>query len=154
MPLAVPSTQRDQALAQERARLLGDLHDGLGLHLNTALRQARQPGVQPAALVDTLQDCLDDLRLAIDSLDEQERDPLSLLGSLRYRMVPRFAALGLQLAWQVDPDIEQGPPLEAGAALHLLRAGEHLVAVTPGLAQRIAPRTGTSAGTAGDGRAP
>ena len=118
---ALKDAEREQARAQERARLMGDLHDGLGLHLVTALRQARSAVATREAVALTLQDCLDDLRVAIDSLDTQERDPLSLLGSLRFRMAPRFQSMGLRLDWQVALDIGELPALDAEGALQLLR---------------------------------
>lgn len=52
---------------------------------------------------------MNDLRVAIDSLDDQERHPLALLGSLRFRMAPRFEALGLQLKWQVAETLGEQP---------------------------------------------
>jgi signal transduction histidine kinase len=113
--------EHERTREQERSRLLGDLHDGLGLHLVTALRQARQPGTPREAVAATLQDCLDDLRVAIDSLDASERDPVALLGTLRWRMGPRFESLGLRLAWDVADDLPPLPALDAGDALQLLR---------------------------------
>lgn len=113
--------EREQARAEERGRLMGDLHDGLGLHLATALRQARTASDAREPLVNTLQDCMDDLRVAIDSLDEQERDPLALLGSLRFRMAPRFESVGLSLGWEVAPELGELPALDAPGALDLLR---------------------------------
>ena len=118
--VALKDADRERARAQERARMMGDLHDGLGLHLVTALRQARSAVTPREAVAESLQDCLDDLRVAIDSLDEIERDPLSLLASLRFRMAPRFESLGLQLRWQVDPGL-RAYALDADGALHLLR---------------------------------
>lgn len=69
--------EREQARTQERARVMGDLHDGLGMHLATALRQARAQDAPRDVLASTLQDCMDELRVAVDSLDEHERDPLA-----------------------------------------------------------------------------
>lgn len=113
--------EQERVREQERSRLMGDLHDGLGLHLVTALRQARQPEAPREAVAATLQDCLDDLRVAIDSLDANERDPLALLGTLRWRMAPRFESLGLRLDWEVAADLPPLPALDAAAALQLLR---------------------------------
>jgi signal transduction histidine kinase len=113
--------EREQARTQERARLMRDLHDGLGLHLVSALRQAKAEVAPKAALIATLQDGLDELRVAIDSLDTSQRDPLTLLGTLRFRMAPRFEALGLKLGWSVDADLPDGPELSPAAALQLLR---------------------------------
>jgi signal transduction histidine kinase len=117
---ALKQAERESARAQERTRLMGDLHDGLGLHLVTALRQARSPTAPREVVAATLQDCLDELRVAIDSLDETEREPVALLASLRYRLAPRFEALGLRLHWQVDADLP-ALTLDAEGALHLLR---------------------------------
>jgi signal transduction histidine kinase len=124
----IREVEREHARTQERARLMGDLHDGLGLHLATALRQARTESTSREHLVSSLQDCMDDLRVAIDSLDEQERDPLALLGSLRFRMAPRFEALGLQLKWQVAETLGELPQLDPAGALDLLRIVQEALA--------------------------
>lgn len=114
--------ERQRALELERARLTRDLHDSLGMHLVSALRQARRSDSEGAqALAVTLQDCLDDLRVVIDSLDTDERDPLVMLATLRFRMAPRFEAMGLQLNWQLVPHDAEGPVLPPGTALELLR---------------------------------
>lgn len=113
---------RERALAQERARLTRDLHDSLGMHLVSALRQVRSlaPG-SADALAGTLQDCLDDLRVVIDSLDVDERDPLVVLGTLRFRLAPRFEAMGVRLDWSIGtPDLERSV-LQPGTTLELLR---------------------------------
>lgn len=116
------ASERAQVLSQERERLVSDLHDGLGLHLLTALRMARADGMGRMALADTIQDCLDDLRVAIDSMSNlDDRDPVLLLGSLRFRVAPRLSATGVQLDWSVVGDVPPQPWLDAPRALHLLR---------------------------------
>jgi len=119
--------EREQARAQERSRVMGDLHDGLGMHLAAALRQVRRNDVPRELLASALQDCLDELRVAVDSLDEHERDPVSLLGSLRFRMAPRFESLGIQLEWKVADDLAELPVLDPSQALHLLRIVQELL---------------------------
>lgn len=114
-------TEQEHARTQERSRVLRDLHDGLGLHLVSALKQARSGQIEPATLSDTLQDGLDELRAAIDSLDTSQRDPLTLLGTLRFRMAPRFSALGITLGWQVDPALAELDQLSPSQALQLMR---------------------------------
>lgn len=113
--------EREQARMQERTRVMGDLHDGLGMHLAAALRQSRSTTQANPLLTETLLDCMDELRIAVDSLDEQERDPLSLLGTLRYRMAPRFESLGVRLDWHVADNLGELPTLDPSAALNLLR---------------------------------
>lgn len=114
--------ERERALAQERARLTRDLHDSLGMHLVSALRQVRSstPG-SADALSGTLQDCLDDLRVVIDSLDADERDPLVVLGTLRFRLTPRFEAMGMRLDWCIGTRDVEWPALQPGTTLELLR---------------------------------
>lgn len=113
--------ERAQAQTQERSRLMRDLHDGLGLHLLSALQQTRAPHADLALLAGTLQDCMDELRVAVDSLAGDERDPAAVLGNLRYRMAPRLAAAGIRLDWVVDGDVPELPWLDAPHVLQLLR---------------------------------
>lgn len=123
------SAERERVLSHERERLVSDLHDGLGLHLLTALKMARDPQAARETLSEVLADCLDDLRLAIDSMSNiDERDPVLLLASLRFRLAPRLAAAGVQLDWQVQGDIAPQPWLDAPKALHLLRVVQEALA--------------------------
>lgn len=134
------ASERAQVLSQERERLVSDLHDGLGLHLLTALRMARADGPERTVLAETIQDCLDDLRVAIDSMSNlEDRDPVLILGSLRFRLAPRLQAAGVQLDWQVLGDIAPQAWLDAPNALHLLRIVQEAVtnAVRHGHATRV-----------------
>ncbi|MGL6110945.1 MAG: sensor histidine kinase, partial [Rubrivivax sp.] len=132
--------ERSRVLSDERERLVSDLHDGLGLHLLTALKMARDPAAGREALAEVLADCLDDLRLAIDSMSNiDERDPVLLLASLRFRLAPRLKAAGVQLDWQVVGEVQPQPWLDAPKALHLLRVVQEALAnaVRHGGAMRI-----------------
>lgn len=121
--------ERERVLSLERERLVSDLHDGLGLHLLTALKMARDPAAGRDALAEVLADCLDDLRLAIDSMSNiDERDPVLLLASLRFRLAPRLKAAGVELDWQVEGEVAPQPWLDAPKALHLLRVVQEALA--------------------------
>jgi signal transduction histidine kinase len=94
--------ERAQAVSHERHRIMRDMHDGVGMHLSSAIRQL-QGGLAGKALIEqTLRDSLDHLKLTVDSMSLREGDVAGLLGSLRYRLTPRLQAAGLQLHWQVD----------------------------------------------------
>lgn len=112
------AAQRAAVIAAERTRLLSDLHDGLGGQLITALRMARRPEVPREDLARVIESALEDMRLIIDSLDLEERDLLTLLGSLRMRLEPRLAVLGIALHWEVEPlpELEYLTP-ETGLAI-------------------------------------
>jgi signal transduction histidine kinase len=108
------------AVNAERARILQDVHDGMGAQLITALHLARREDGDRRQLARHIEEAIEDLRLIIDSLDITEQDLLPLLGNLRYRLAPRLHALNIELAWHVSPI----PPLNyltPGSALSVLR---------------------------------
>jgi signal transduction histidine kinase len=109
---------RAQVVADERTRLLHDLHDGMGSQLITALRMVRRANVPREDVARLIEDALDDMRLIIDSLDLESRDLLPLLGSLRFRLEPRLRAIGVALHWDAEPlpDLDYLTP-ESGLAV-------------------------------------
>lgn len=112
--------EREQALAAERQRLMQDMHDGIGSSLMSALRVAERGTAPPAQLAQLLRDCIDDLKLAIDSLEPADADLLALLAAVRFRLAPRLRAAGITLTWSVQ-DLPPLPWLEPRNALHVLR---------------------------------
>lgn len=99
---------QQRATAEERQRLMRDMHDGLGGHLMSSLALMKRGQLSQAALETLLADCIDELKLTIDSLEPVERDLLVVLGNLRYRLEPRLNAAGISLEWAVT-DL---PPLD------------------------------------------
>lgn len=94
-----------QAVSAERSRILKDMHDGVGAHLSSALRQLQAtPGkpVDVPLVTQTLRDSLDQLKLSIDAMSLQTGDVVGLLASWRFRLTPRLKAAGLELVWDVD----------------------------------------------------
>jgi signal transduction histidine kinase len=109
----VAELERAQAVSAERSRILQDMHDGVGAHLTSALRQLQQPSDQTVDLglvTQTLRDSLDQLKLSVDALSLQAGDVVGLLASLRFRVSPRLKAAGLELIWDVAdlPDWPDG----------------------------------------------
>lgn len=93
--------ERDQAIASERARILRDMHDGMGLHLISSMRLVESSDLSRAQVSALLTEAMDELRIAIDSAKPTGRDLLVMLGNLRYRLEPRLQAAGLALHWDV-----------------------------------------------------
>lgn len=112
--------EKAQALAEERQRLMRDMHDGVGGQLITALAALEGGKSAPADVAQIVRECIDDLRLVIDSMEPIDDDLLALLGSLRYRIEPRLRAAGLRLVWQVQ-ELPPVPNLSPRNALHILR---------------------------------
>lgn len=92
----------------ERRRIMQDIHDGVGSSLVSALNTAETRPLSTGEMKEVLQECLDDLRFAIDSLDPQSDDLLALLGNFRWRFDRRLRSAGIELIW----DVEEVPKLE------------------------------------------
>jgi signal transduction histidine kinase len=96
------SLDRHQAVIDERQRIMRDMHDGLGSQLVSAVHLIKDPDVPRDMLVEQLQDALDNLKLTVDAMQETDGDIAVLLGTLRYRLAPRFEAIGVALSWEVQ----------------------------------------------------
>jgi hypothetical protein len=94
--------ERAQASAEERARVLRDIHDGVGAHLAMALRAAESGDQRGRDVVHTLRESLDGLKLAIDGMTLPAGDVTALLAALRYRLGPRLSEAGLAIEWDVQ----------------------------------------------------
>jgi signal transduction histidine kinase len=108
----------ERARSGERTRILRDMHDGVGTHLSSAIRQLQQGPVQSDELMRTLRDALDQLKLSIDVLTIPPGDVNTLLASLRYRLEPRLRLAGLELVWAVQP-LPLLPWLDSARMRHL-----------------------------------
>ena len=118
--LRLRESERRQILSQERQRLMQDMHDGVGFSLISALRVVEHGHLDEAAVTRVLRSCIDDLKLAIDSMEPVDADLLLLLATLRFRLGPGLEASGIRLKWEVQkvPALEW---LEPPSALHILR---------------------------------
>jgi signal transduction histidine kinase len=111
-------TAAKQARAAERTRILRDMHDGVGSHLSSVIRQLESGCAEPGQVLLTLRDSLDQLKLSIDAIHLPPGDVTALLANLRYRLEPRFAALDMELEWHVD-DLPAVPGIDGAAMRHL-----------------------------------
>jgi signal transduction histidine kinase len=106
-------SERVKASAQERQRIMQDMHDGLGSQLLSSLMLVERGALTNEQVAQILRESIDDMRLAIDALAAEDSDLLSALGNLRYRMEPRLKVAGMELQWDarglpeevdIDPD--------------------------------------------------
>jgi signal transduction histidine kinase len=94
---------QEQAAMEERQRIMRDIHDGVGAHLVSLLSLVRRGETDHAHLQDQLNAALDELRVAVDSLQPVHGDLVTVLATMRYRLQPRLQAAGLEVIWNVDP---------------------------------------------------
>lgn len=134
------ASERASARAQERARFNREIHDGVGAQLITALRGVERGAMSKEQVAQTLQEGLDELRLLMDAAD-LGRSLYRALAAWRNRWDARLQAIGLDLHWQVDPELEQ---LELGsnATLQVMRVLQEAVTntVKHAIAQNITVR--------------
>jgi len=142
----IAALQQRNAVADERERLMRDMHDGVGSQLMTTLHALERGEMPPAQVGELLRQCIEDLRLVIDSLEGSEESLASALANLRYRVEPRLAHAGLELAWEVDPRVGAG--LAPEAVLHVLRVVQEALtnAVKHARARRLGVRVGQNGG--------
>jgi signal transduction histidine kinase len=98
----VEQLAREQERNGERTRILRDMHDGVGSHISTAIRQLESGRASPGEVLQTLRDSLDQLKLSIDAINLPPGDITALLANLRYRLEPRFKVSDIELQWDVD----------------------------------------------------
>jgi len=114
--------RRNEALAKERARIMSEMHDGIGSQLTLALSlvRAADPGGEDGRVAAVLRESIEDLQLIIDSLEPVENDLLTVLGTLRYRLQDRLSRSGIELQWNVV-DLPPLPMLTPHGVLSILR---------------------------------
>ena len=111
---------REAAVSEERQRIMSDMHDGIGAQLISALSLAEQEGTSPREVASILRECIDDLRLTIDSLETSDHELLPALGNFRYRVERRLRAVGIELEWRVS-ELPALPYLSPRHLLQVLR---------------------------------
>jgi signal transduction histidine kinase len=116
----VAAYEQAAALEEERRRLMRDMHDGIGSQLITTASAVERGQLTPAEIAGLLRDCMDDLRLVIDSLEPGHSDLALALASLRYRLAPRLQAAGLTSDWKLD-GLPAGIVLSPAQVLQILR---------------------------------
>lgn len=107
-------------LSQERQRIMQDMHDGMGSNLLTALLAVEKGHLSTPELAEVLKECIDDLKLTIDSLEPMDADLLLLLATFRYRVGARLENAGIALVWNIM-EIPKVNGLNPQTSLHILR---------------------------------
>ena len=102
----IRATEREQTIANERHRIMQDMHDGVGGRLSTLVAHLRSGQADQAMIASTLEHSLQELRFIIDSLNPLLVNNLAAaLGTLRERISQWTTNLNLTTTWKIDlPD--------------------------------------------------
>lgn len=111
--------------ARERERILRDLHDGVGSQLLGLIARARAGKLEGETLTRELEECFEDLRLIVNSMDPVEPSLEETLGELRLRVHRQCDSTGVALSWHCDDTSQLRLP--ADATLQLLRAVQEML---------------------------
>ncbi len=117
--------ERRNARAEEREQLLRDLHDGLGSNLASARMLLEDRSLEPVQMRQLLDDCIDDMRLLLDS-SSPHAQLADALGNLRYRIDQRLQGAPLAVEWSLP--VEGLPPVPPAVRLQLLRVVQEALA--------------------------
>jgi signal transduction histidine kinase len=112
--------EREKAALQERQRIMQDIHDGLGSQLITSLAMSERGALSKEQTSLLLRQCIDDLRLAIDTMTDTDDQFGVASGNLRFRMEPRLRAAGIMLRWD-STQFTDTTSIPASKTLPLLR---------------------------------
>lgn len=140
------SLERTAGHAEERERILREMHDGMGGQLMATLALVETGRSSPDSIGDSLREAIDEMRLMLDAAEAGPGDVLSVLASLRTRFEPRLARHGLRIEWGVDPELGF-PELDPSRSLHLMRIVQEALhnAIRHSRGTTIAVRTGREA---------
>jgi signal transduction histidine kinase len=112
--------ERERATAEERERIMRDLHDGLGSQLFTSLSRVEREALSNGQVAQVLRDCIADMRLAIEALAPEDQDFRAAIGNFLFRWESALRQAGVQPTWDIDvPDVSL--PVAPHAALQCLR---------------------------------
>ena len=92
------------AVRKERQRIARELHDQVGSQLVNAMMlfDAQEDKTHP--VVQTLEQCMLDLRLLVDVMSDQKGNLAEKLGTLRHRLQPVLDKRGIQLYWVMNAE--------------------------------------------------
>ena len=107
-------------LADERERMMEDMHDGFGSQLTSARIRAENNALSQAEIVDLLRECMADLYLVTDIFSHHEDSFFQALINMRHRYERlNFGLMAVKLEWSLQ--LEYLPALDSRTILQILR---------------------------------
>jgi signal transduction histidine kinase len=108
----------ERAKNAERERLVQDLHDGMGLQLNSLLGLVERGQARPDELQSEVRNSIEQLRTLVDGSQTFDGSLAELFGHIRYRVEARLRRQGVVLHWHSD-DLPADRTVRPAAAISL-----------------------------------
>jgi signal transduction histidine kinase len=87
---------------EEQKRLMQDLHDSMGLQLNTLLVMVEKGGFRQDELTGEVRTTIEQMRMLVDGAQTFDGNFEELLGHIRYRIESRLRRCDIALKWHTD----------------------------------------------------
>lgn len=137
--------EKQSLLAEERERIMRDMHDGIGGQLVSVVSVLREhEGKVFSNIREKVQHSLADLRFVIDSLDPLLNDLPTLLGMMRLRLRDQLEVENISLEWAVT-DLPEIQGLSPRRSLNIMRIVQEAITniIKHSDASKITLATGT-----------
>lgn len=108
---------------QQRRRIAQDVHDGIGSRLVAIISSLDPKNPEHQSLALSLEQCLLDLKITVDTLSQESLCLTEGLAMLRYRIQPSLTRLNVQLHWDVEdhPALDRLAPLSVTHSLRIVQ---------------------------------
>lgn len=113
------SSEIAKSRAAERQQIIADMHDGFGVQLSSARILLEQGRLDVKGAAEVLRECMADLYLVVDVLNDEGGDLEQALIDFRSRCERRFRGSDVAITWEID--VAGAPPLEHRLILQILR---------------------------------
>ena len=114
--------EKSKAIADERTRIMRDMHDGIGGQLvaTLALLELEPDNETKNNIASILKACLDDFRLIINSLNVHANTLDALLADFKYLISTKLEKMDIDLHWDVL-SLPDDVTIDPQQSLHILR---------------------------------
>ena len=114
--------EKSKAIADERTRIMRDMHDGIGGQLvaTLALLELEPDNETKNNIAAILKACLDDFRLIINSLNVHANTLDALLADFKYLISTKLEKMDIDLNWDVL-SLPDDVTIDPQQSLHILR---------------------------------
>ena len=103
-PASASDAGATDVVLEERSRIAQELHDGVGSQIVSLISALDRSVPQQREMASALEQCLVDIKLLVDAIEDQGESVIDSLGRLRYRVQHALDQLGIRMVWAVDVD--------------------------------------------------